>query len=99
LHEDWLRTLGWAAKSYWNEARTDLAASDATQGKHLSEECDEANQAGDSSGSFDDDRIGQNVPLPTLGRVDNRFIGNMGLPNSTNEFLIKGDQQLGRATA
>jgi hypothetical protein len=39
--------------------------------------------------------LSQNVPLPTAGRTDNRYIGNMGLPNSTNEFLIKGDQQLG----
>ena len=41
--------------------------------------------------------LSQNVPLPTPGRTDNRFIGNMGLPNSTNEFLIKGDQQLGQS--
>jgi outer membrane receptor protein involved in Fe transport len=41
--------------------------------------------------------LSQNVPLPTAGRTDNRFIGNMGLPNSTNEFLIKGDQQLGQS--
>jgi outer membrane receptor protein involved in Fe transport len=41
--------------------------------------------------------LSQNVPLPSGGRTDNRFIGNMGLPNSTNEFLIKGDQQLGQS--
>jgi len=34
------------------------------------------------------------VPLPTAGRTDNRFIGNEGLPNTTNEFLIKGEFQL-----
>ena len=38
-----------------------------------------------------------NVPLPTPGRTDNRYIGNMGLPNSTNEFLIKGDRQIGQS--
>jgi outer membrane receptor protein involved in Fe transport len=37
------------------------------------------------------------VPLPTAGRTDNRYIGNMGLPNATNEFFIKGDFQLLRA--
>ncbi len=36
----------------------------------------------------------KNVPLPTAGRIDNRFIGNEGLPNQTDEFLIKGDFQL-----
>ena len=41
--------------------------------------------------------LGKNVPLPTAGRTDNRYIGNMGLPNQTNEFLIKGDQQLGQS--
>jgi hypothetical protein len=35
--------------------------------------------------------------LAAQGPTDNRFIGNMGLPNSTNEFLIKGDQQLGQS--
>ncbi len=40
--------------------------------------------------------LNQNVPLPSPGRTDNRYIGNMGLPNTTNEFLIKGDQQLGK---
>jgi outer membrane receptor protein involved in Fe transport len=34
------------------------------------------------------------LPLPTAGRTDNRYVGNMGLPNATNEFLIKGDFQL-----
>ena len=38
--------------------------------------------------------LAKNVPLPTPGRTDNRFIGNEGLPNQTDEFLIKGDQQL-----
>ena len=41
--------------------------------------------------------LSQNVPLPSPGRTDNRYIGNMGLPNSTSEFLIKGDQQLGQS--
>jgi hypothetical protein len=40
--------------------------------------------------------LSQNVPLPAAGRTDNRYVGNMGLPNTTNEFLIKGDQQLGK---
>lgn len=34
------------------------------------------------------------LPLPTPGRTDNHYVGNMGLPNSTNEFLIKGDWQV-----
>ncbi len=34
------------------------------------------------------------VPLPTAGRTDNHFVGNQGLPNATNEFLIKGDWQV-----
>lgn len=36
------------------------------------------------------------VPLPSANRPtpDNRYVGNLGLPNSTNEFLIKGDFQL-----
>ena len=38
--------------------------------------------------------LAQNVPLPTAGRLDNRYVGNEGLPNSTNEFLIKGDFQI-----
>jgi outer membrane receptor protein involved in Fe transport len=38
--------------------------------------------------------LAKNVPLPTAGRTDNRFIGNEGLPNQTDEFLIKGDHQL-----
>ena len=40
--------------------------------------------------------LNQNVPMPSPGRTDNRYVGNMGLPNTTNEFLIKGDQQLGK---
>jgi outer membrane receptor protein involved in Fe transport len=40
--------------------------------------------------------LNQNVPLPTPGRVDNHYVANSGLPLLTNEFLIKGDQQLGR---
>lgn len=38
----------------------------------------------------------KNVPLPSPNRPtpDNRFVGNEGLPNSTNEYLIKGDFQL-----
>ena len=37
----------------------------------------------------------QNVPLPSPNRPtpDNRFIGNEGLPNTTNEYMIKGDFQ------
>lgn len=37
-----------------------------------------------------------NVPLPSPNRPtpDNRFVGNEGLPNTTNEYLIKGDLQL-----
>ncbi|WP_433983209.1 TonB-dependent receptor [Tunturiibacter empetritectus] len=38
--------------------------------------------------------LAKNVPMPSPGRTDNRFIGNEGLPNQTDEFLIKGDQQL-----
>ena len=36
------------------------------------------------------------VPLPSANRPtpDNRFIGNEGLPNQTDEYLIKGDFQL-----
>jgi outer membrane receptor protein involved in Fe transport len=34
------------------------------------------------------------IPLPTAGRVDNHYVGNEGLPNATNEFLLKGDFQL-----
>ena len=38
----------------------------------------------------------KNVPLPSPNRPtpDNRFIGNEGLPNTTDEYLIKGDFQL-----
>lgn len=40
--------------------------------------------------------LAKNVPLPSPNRPtpDNRFVGNEGLPNSTNEYLIKGDFQL-----
>ena len=34
------------------------------------------------------------VPLPTPGRTDNHYVGNEGLPNKTDEFLIKGDFQM-----
>jgi outer membrane receptor protein involved in Fe transport len=38
--------------------------------------------------------LSRNVPLPSPGHIDNRFVGNEGLPNQTDEFLIKGDHQL-----
>jgi outer membrane receptor protein involved in Fe transport len=38
--------------------------------------------------------LNKNVPLPSAGRTDNRFVGNTGLPNESNEYLIKGDFQL-----
>jgi outer membrane receptor protein involved in Fe transport len=40
--------------------------------------------------------LAKNVPLPSANRPtpDNRFVGNEGLPNTTNEYLIKGDFQL-----
>lgn len=40
--------------------------------------------------------LSKNVPLPSPNRPtpDNRFIGNEGLPNTSNEYLIKGDFQL-----
>ncbi|MGB6974056.1 MAG: carboxypeptidase regulatory-like domain-containing protein [Terracidiphilus sp.] len=40
--------------------------------------------------------LSKNVPLPSPDRPtpDNRFIGNEGLPNTTDEYLIKGDMQL-----
>jgi hypothetical protein len=40
--------------------------------------------------------LAKNVPLPSPNRPtpDNHFVGNEGLPNSTNEYLIKGDFQL-----
>jgi outer membrane receptor protein involved in Fe transport len=41
--------------------------------------------------------LAKNVPLPTPGRTDNRFIGNEGLPNQTDEFLIKVEHQLAAA--
>ncbi len=36
------------------------------------------------------------VPLPSPNRPtpDNRFVGNIGLPNQSDEYLIKGDFQL-----
>jgi hypothetical protein len=39
--------------------------------------------------------LSKNVPLPSANRPtpDNRFLGVEGLPNSTNEFLIKSDLQ------
>jgi hypothetical protein len=36
----------------------------------------------------------QNVPLPSPNRTDNRYVGNEGLPNANNEYLIKGDFQI-----
>jgi outer membrane receptor protein involved in Fe transport len=41
--------------------------------------------------------LAKNVPLPNAGNLTNRYIGNQGLPNQTDEFLIKGDQQIGQA--
>ena len=40
--------------------------------------------------------LSKNVPLPSANRPtpDNRFVGNEGLPNNTDEYLIKGDFQL-----
>lgn len=40
--------------------------------------------------------LSQNVPLPSPNRPtpDNRFLGNAGLPNQVDEYLIKGDLQL-----
>jgi len=38
--------------------------------------------------------LSSNVPLPTPGRTDNHFVGNEGLPNTTNEYLLKGELQL-----
>jgi outer membrane receptor protein involved in Fe transport len=40
--------------------------------------------------------LSKNVPLPSPNRPtpDNRFVGNEGLPNQTDEYLIKGDFQL-----
>lgn len=39
--------------------------------------------------------LAKNVPLPSSNRPtpDNRFVGNQGLPQQNNEFLIKGDVQ------
>lgn len=34
-----------------------------------------------------------NVPLPTPGLANNHWVGHIGLPNSNNEFLVKGDLQ------
>ena len=38
----------------------------------------------------------KNVPLPSANRPtpDNRYVGNEGLPNTNNEYLIKGDFQI-----
>lgn len=43
--------------------------------------------------------LAKNVPLPSTNRPtpDNRFVGNEGLPQSNNEFLIKSDFQLSQA--
>ena len=40
--------------------------------------------------------LSKNVPLPSANRPtpDNRYVGNIGLPNETNEYLAKGDLQL-----
>lgn len=40
--------------------------------------------------------LNQNVPLPSANRPtpDNRFLGNAGLPNQVDEYLVKGDFQL-----
>jgi outer membrane receptor protein involved in Fe transport len=40
--------------------------------------------------------LAKSVPLPSPNRPtpDNRFIGNEGLPNTSNEYLIKADFQL-----
>jgi outer membrane receptor protein involved in Fe transport len=40
--------------------------------------------------------LNQNVPLPSPNRPtpDNRYVGNIGLPNETNEYLAKGDVQV-----
>jgi outer membrane receptor protein involved in Fe transport len=40
--------------------------------------------------------LNKNVPLPSANRPtpDNRYVGNIGLPNETNEYLAKGDLQL-----
>jgi outer membrane receptor protein involved in Fe transport len=46
------------------------------------------------------DPVAQNVfkvvPMPSANRPtpDNRYVGNEGLPNTTNEYLIKGDLQI-----
>ena len=39
--------------------------------------------------------LNKNVPLPSANRPtpDNRYVGNIGLPNETNEYLAKGDLQ------
>ena len=39
--------------------------------------------------------LSKNVPLPSANRPtpDNRYVGNLGLPNQTDEYLIKGDLQ------
>lgn len=40
--------------------------------------------------------LSKNVPMPSANRPtpDNRFVGNEGLPNNTDEYLIKGDFQM-----
>ena len=51
--------------------------------------------------NFDPDPVAtavltKNVPLPSPNQPtpDNRFIGNEGLPNTSDEYLVKGDWQL-----
>ncbi len=41
--------------------------------------------------------LAKNVPLPNSGLPNNRYIGNEGLPNLNNEFLVKGDFQIFKA--
>ena len=40
--------------------------------------------------------LAKNVPLPSANRPtpDNRYVGNEGLPDNTDEYLIKGDFQV-----
>jgi outer membrane receptor protein involved in Fe transport len=38
--------------------------------------------------------LNQNVALPSPGNISNRFISTQGLPNTSNEYLIKGDFQV-----
>jgi outer membrane receptor protein involved in Fe transport len=39
--------------------------------------------------------LAKNVPLPSANRPtpDNKYVGNIGLPNQTDEYLAKGDLQ------